>query len=234
MGIIKSTNVPPTLETFSMRDIEAQARIIITRAQQEADKIVSEAHVEGARIRQKSYDDGNAAGTQDGLKKGTEDGKAAGKAAALAENRAKLEQLLKTFTTAVSEMNASRAKLESTAATEVIKLAVAIARRVTKLQGSLDPSVLTENVRSAMKLAVHAADIRISVHPSQKQGLSELMPQLKMQWPSVSHVDLIDDAAMAVGSCRVFTASGHVDAELDQQIDRVAADLLPGAQGVVA
>ena len=232
MGLIKSTNAPPTLETFSMRDIEAQARIIIARAQEQAEQILSEAHVEGARIRQKSYDDGYAAGTQDGLKKGTEDGRAAGKAAALAEHRAKLEQLLKTFTAAVSEMNASRAKLESTAASEVIKLAVAIARRVTKLQGTLDPNVLTENVRSAMKLAVHAADVRIAVHPSQKQELTELLPQLKLQWPSVSHVELINDAAMAAGSCRVFTASGHVDAELDQQIDRVAADLLPS--GAVA
>jgi flagellar assembly protein FliH len=234
MGLIKSAKAPPMLETFSMRDIEQQARAIIARAQQQADQIVSDANIEGARIRQKSYDDGYAAGMQDGLKKGTEDGRTAGKAAALAENKAKLEQLMKTFTTAVSEMNAQRAKLESTAASEVIKLAVAIARRVTKLQGSLDPSVLTENVRSAMKLAVHAADVRIAVHPSQKLGLGELLPQLKMQWPSVSHIELAEDATMAVGSCRVFTASGHVDAELDQQVDRVAAELLPNAQGAMA
>jgi flagellar assembly protein FliH len=234
MGLIKSINAPPMLETFSMRDIEAQARLIISRAQQEADKIVSDAHVDGARIRQKAYDDGNAAGTQDGLKKGTEDGRAAGKAAALAEHRAKLEQLLKTFTSGVSELNASRAKLESNAASEVIKLAVAIARRVTKLQGSLDPNVMTENVRAAMKVAVHAADVRIAVHPSQKQNLADVLPQLKMQWPSVTHIELIDDAAMAVGSCRVFTVNGQIDAELDQQIDRVANDLLPSAQGAVA
>jgi flagellar assembly protein FliH len=215
------------LQAFSMADVEAYARGIVSQAREKADQVLADAQVEGARIRQNSYDQGFAAGIEDGTKKGTEDGRAAGKQAAMAEQKAKLEQLAKSLTAAVTELNASRTKLESTAATEVIRLAVAIARRVTKLQGSLDPSVLTENVKAAMQLVVHSTDVRIALHPAQKQTLAEALPQLRIAWPNVKHVELVEDATLAPGGCRIFTAQGEIDAELDQQVDRVAADLLP-------
>jgi flagellar biosynthesis/type III secretory pathway protein FliH len=40
-------------------------------------------------------------------------------------------------------------------------------------------------------------------------------------------VQVIEDASIAPGGCRVFTTQGEIDADLDRQIDRIAADLLP-------
>jgi len=230
MGVIKSNNAPASISPFSMRDIENQAKAILLRAQQRADQILAAAQTEGVQIRQNAYDQGFAAGNEDGLKKGTEDGKTAGRQAALSEQKNKLEQLFKTFTTAVADINASRSKLESSATTEVIKLAVAIARRVTKVQFFLDTTVATENMKAAMRLVSHRTDVRIAVHPTQKQILTETLPLLRTQWPNVTHVELVDDPKLAPGGCRIFTAAGSIDADLDQQIDRVAGDLLPGNQ----
>src|SRR5581483_10424469 len=97
MGVIKSTNAPASIQAFSMRDIEAQAKAILLRAQQQADQLLAKAHAEGLEIRQKAYDQGNAAGRADGLKTGTEEGKNQGRQAALLENREKLEQLAKSL-----------------------------------------------------------------------------------------------------------------------------------------
>lgn len=230
MGLIKSANAPVAAAPFSMQDIEAAAKAMLLRARSQADQLLAEAGTEGAKMRQKAYDAGFAAGREDGLRKGTEEGRATGKQAALAEHRAALEQLAKTLTAAVTEIDSSRTFLQSTAATEVVKLAVAIARRVTKLQGTLDPNVLTENVRLAMKLAVQASDVRIAIHPSQREALQQTLPLLKQEWPKVAHVTLVDDEKMSVGGCRIMTANGEVDADLEKQIDRVAADLLPDAR----
>jgi flagellar assembly protein FliH len=234
MGLIKSSNAPANLAPFSMRDVEAHAKAILVRAQQQADQVLAGAQTEGARIRQNAYDHGFAAGREDGLRKGAEDGRASGALAALTEHRARLEQLAKTLTAAIAELDASRTRLESTAGTEVIKLAVAIARRVTKLQASRDPDVLTENILAAMKLVVHSTDVRIAIHPTQRQALTEILPKLRMQWPNVTHVELVDEAGLTPGACRILTADGQIDAELDRQIDRVASDLLPNRQGVVS
>jgi flagellar biosynthesis/type III secretory pathway protein FliH len=57
--------------------------------------------------------------------------------------------------------------------------------------------------------------------------LEAALPQLKLAWPTLSHVELIDDATLAPGGCRICTARGQVDAALDAQLDRVVADLLP-------
>ncbi|HEY7087414.1 MAG TPA: FliH/SctL family protein [Tepidisphaeraceae bacterium] len=230
MGLIKSNAAPAALAPFSMRDIEQQAQAIILRARQQADQLLAAAQTEGVQIRQNAYDQGFRAGQEDGSKKGTEDGRTAGKQAALTEHRAKLEQLAKTLTAILSEFDASRTRFESASASEVIRLGVAIARRVTKLQASLDPNVMTENIRGAVQLVVHSSDVRIAINPQQKQVLMDLLPQLRMQWPKISHIELIEDSAIAVGGCRVFTAQGEVDAELDRQIDRIAADLLPTAK----
>ncbi|HVT89472.1 MAG TPA: FliH/SctL family protein [Tepidisphaeraceae bacterium] len=231
MGVIKSNNAPASVSPFSMRDIETQAKAILLRAQQHVDQMIAAAQTEAALQRQKAYDLGFAAGREDGLRRGIEEGKAVGTQTALNEQKPRLEQLVKTLTAAVTEIDSHRAWMESSAASQVVQLAVAIARRVTKLQGSLDPNVLTENLAQAMKLAVHAADVRIAIHPTQKQFLSEKLPALKMQWPKVSHIELIEDAGLAPGGCRIFTAGGEIDADLDRQIDRVASDLLPSREG---
>jgi len=43
----------------------------------------------------------------------------------------------------------------------------------------------------------------------------------------MSHVELLEDAALSPGGCRIFTAGGCVDGDLDVQLDRVIAQLLP-------
>jgi flagellar assembly protein FliH len=226
MGLIKSNNIPTAVTTFSLKDVEAHAKTMLLRARQQADQLLAAAEEEGKTIRQNAYNEGFKGGQQDGLRKGTEDGKAAGQKAALAEHKAKLEQLTKALLGVVAEIDASRSRLESAAGTEVLKLAVAIARRVTHKAG-LEAAVLSANVSEAMKLVVHACDVRIAVHPSQKQTLAEVLPQLRQAWPNVAHVELVDDSQLAPGGCRVLTAQGQIDADLDRQIDRIAADLLP-------
>jgi flagellar assembly protein FliH len=227
MGLIKSENAPTKLSAFSMTDIETAAKRILLRAQQQAEQLLTEAQLEARSIRDKALADGVIDGRKEGMAKGLEEGKKAGHAAALAENKDKLTKLGQTLTAAVAAMDESRRALESQGVAEVVKLAAAIARRVTKRQGAIDPHVLEANINEAMKLVVHASDVRVAVNPSQKQQLETVLPQLQLQWPNLEHVELVDDPSLAVGGCRVFSANGHIDADLDTQLDRLIAELMP-------
>jgi flagellar assembly protein FliH len=109
----------------------------------------------------------------------------------------------------------------------VVKLAASIARRVTKLQAAIDPQVLVENLKEAMKLAIQAADVRIVINPEQRKVLLEELPRLQLHWPSVKHVELIDDPTVGPGGCRIITRQGEIDARIEEQLDRVIADLAP-------
>ena len=147
---------------------------------------------------------------------------------------AQLQQAMNCLSSAMAAIDAGRADLEATALAEVVRLATAIAARVTKRQGLIDPAVLTANLTEAMKLTVQCTDVRIAVHPQQRKTLDAALPQLQMQWPNLSHVQVIDDASLEPGGCRVFTEEGQIDADVSGQLDRIVAELLPSGMMTAA
>lgn len=227
MGLIKAQHAPPALAPFSLRDIEQQAQEILLRARQKAEQLLAHAQVEAQKLRAHEKALGSAEGREEGLRAGYDEGLAAGTAQALDEHRASFTQLITALNDASQQIEQSRRQLEEEAMGEVVRLAIAIADRVTKRRASLEPQVLTDNVVAAVKMVVHAADLRIAVNPAQKQRLQEILPQLAMQWPSLQHVELIDDANVSLGGCRLHTRHGIVDADLNEQLNRIAAELVP-------
>jgi flagellar assembly protein FliH len=231
MGLIKATNAPTTLQAFSMRDIESQARAIILRAQKQAEQLLVEAQSESEGLKARALAEGFAEGRQNGIAKGTEEGKKLALQQALSEHRTQMTNVIKAITAATQELDASRQELDATAKTQIIHLAVSIARRATKRHGALDPNVLTDNVHEAMKLVTQTTDVRIAIHPKQTQTLTDALPRLQLAWPKLQHVQLIEDATLAPGGCRVITAGGEIDGDLDRQVDRIATDLVPDRNG---
>lgn len=215
---------------FSMKDIESQARAILVRAQQKAEELLSAAQVEAAELKKQAHAAGLVEGRADGCAQGRQEGFKAGRDQALNEHREQLTTLITALTVAMTQLDASRRQIEAAAKKDVIDLAIAIARRATKRQGVLDPQTVVANVEEALKLVSHASDIRIAIHPSQKAILTEALPRLQHQWPSLSHVELIADDSLCPGGCRVFTAQGQVDGDLEEQLRRIVAGLLPGAE----
>ena len=231
MGLIKAQHAPAALSPFSMRDIEQQAQEILLRARQKAEQLLAQAQVEAQKLRAHEKALGFAQGRDDGLRKGFEEGLEAGTAQALDEHRASFTQLITALNDASQQVEQSRRQLEDDAMTEVVRLAIAIADRVTKRRASLDPHVLTENVVAAVKMVVHASDLRIAVNPAQRQTLLDILPKLAIEWPSLQHVEVVEDPSVTVGGCRLFTRHGLVDANLDEQLNRIASELVPAREG---
>jgi flagellar assembly protein FliH len=227
MGLIKASDAPISVAAFSMQDIEAAARNVILRAQKKAAEITAAAKTEAHEIKSQARTTGLAEGRRLGLAQGTEEGKKTGHAQALAEHSAAMTKLIQSLTESVREFDDSRDHLHSRVLTEVVDLACRIARRVTKRQGALDPQIMCKNVSEALALAVHAADVRIAVNPAQLKTLETEMPNLRMAWPQLKHVELLGDPAIAPGGARIFTAHGQIDGDLDAQLDRIFAELLP-------
>jgi flagellar biosynthesis/type III secretory pathway protein FliH len=137
-----------------------------------------------------------------------------------------------TLTQMIQDIYASRLKLESDAQQAVVSLAIAIAERVTKRQGLLDPLVAQANVEEALRLVVHSSDVRIAIHPSQKGQMAEVLPRIMSRWPNLKHVDLIADGTLEPGGCRVFSGGGQIDGDLQLQLDRIAQELVPTPEDI--
>jgi flagellar assembly protein FliH len=228
--LIKSANFPTQTSAFSMKDIENHAKTLILRARQQADQLLTEAQKQAEQFKRQAAEQGHREGYARGLQEGTAAGKKSGHDQALTENRTQLTQLIQSLSRTLEQIEQQRHEMETEATLDVVALATAIARRVIKRQVDIDPAVLTANLTEAMKLVVHAADLRVAVHPSQKQTLLNELPNLKMQWPSLEHVELIEDASLSPGGCRVQSRQGVINADLEEQLDRVMANLLPGKE----
>ena len=227
MGLIKSSDAPLSLVPFSMADIERQAKLILLRARQQADQLLAAAQTEADSLKRDATATGRTEGRRQGLTHGLEEGKKAGHQQALNEFRTQFQQALQSLTAAMLQIEEHRADLAASALVEVVQLALAVARRVTKCQGIIDPAVLTANLQEAMKLVVAKIGVRIAIHPSQRKTLDAALPQLQLQWPSLAHVQMIEDEALSPGGCKVLSEHGEVDAALETQLDRIATELLP-------
>jgi len=212
---------------FSMADVERTAKAILLRAQSQAEQLLAAAQTEAETLKEQATKQGLAEGRRDGTAQGLMQGKQAGHQQALTEFRAQFERALAAVTAAANSLEQGRNELEAAGLVEVVQLALAIARRVTKRQGMIDPQVLAANLGEAMKLAVKSADIRVAIHPSQRATLDAALPQLKLQWPNLNHVQVIEDDQLQLGGCRVFTQHGQISADLDEQLARIAGELLP-------
>jgi flagellar assembly protein FliH len=227
MPLIKSPNVPSTLTPFSMTDIENAARNMLLRARRQADSILAAAQTEAEHLKTIAKAEGLADGKREGQKIGHTAGLEAAKKQALVERQQEITAAINACVAAANQFEQNRVELAASGLNELVKLALAVARRVTKRQAGIDPQVLASNLAEAMQLVLHAADVRISVNPAQKATLERLLPELCITWPTLKHVELIEDASVGVGGCRLHTATGHIDADLDSQLDRLVAELLP-------
>ncbi len=225
MPLIKADNVPMTSAAFSMADIEQHARQIIARAKVHADQLLADAKVQADKLKANASLEGKALGIEQGKKEGREQATTQARNQALAEQKAKLIETVGVLTKAARELDARLQSIQQEARSELIPLSLAIARRVTGFVAQRDPAIVQANVHEAVRLVMSKAAIRIAIHPSQKQAIESLLPQLKLQWPTMQQVELSEDASIATGGCRVYSAGGVIDAELNKQIDRIAAEL---------
>jgi flagellar assembly protein FliH len=193
-----------------------------------AERLLVAAQEEGEQIKREAHAQALAEGRRAGIAEGLELGRKQGRDEALAGQREELAELVGAMTQAVQELDGARLALEAESKTAVIRLAIAIAERVTKRLGVVDAEVAVANVEEALRLVVHSADVRIAVHPSQRATLTDVLPRIRAKWPALKHVDLVEDGSIAPGGCRIYSGGGEVNADLDLQLARIAEELVPG------
>ncbi len=229
MGLIKQQAVPRGVQAFSMADVEAAARAIIAKARAQGQQIVAEAEEQAAQIRRRAHEQGFEEGLRVGFEQGQGEGVQEGRQQALVDRSEELGHLATAMTHAAEQLDGVLTRIDGQATDEVASLSVAIASRLARAAGRVDPSVVRDNLEQAVSLAVSKHDLRIAINPHQRETVAEVLPRLRLYWPELKHVTMVDDASIEPGGCRVYTAGGVVDATLSQMLDRIATTLLPEA-----
>jgi flagellar assembly protein FliH len=164
----------------------------------EADARRQELH----REMEKRVQEARSAGYQDGL--------AAAKKAAAAEVKALQEKVAETLA-GLAEM---RPRLRRQAETDLVKLSLAIARRVLHRELAVDPEAMHGLIRAALDKLQSQEICRVRIHPSQEAAVRAALQGR----PEARGVQLAPDPALDRGAVIFETSRGNLDASVETQL----------------
>ncbi len=212
------TSAPGTPVPFHFDDIQALAKQMLARANQQAQRILENARQEAEKIEQDAQQQGQAKGHEEGLAKGAEEGRERGHQ----EGRQAIEEATRTLSETLQglleELSAERLALRNSAEVDLVNLALAVAARVVKREVRLDHDVALANVRAAVELTVKRRDLVVLVHPEDLEAVKGYLPELERAFQDLDRVDVQPDVSVDRGGVRVRNREGEVDLRIAEQL----------------
>ena len=158
---------------------------------------------------------------QNAYQRGLQEGEAAGRQQAAVQMQAPLERLART----IEEISRTRARLRHEAEEDVVKLALALARRVLHREIMQEPAALLGLVRAALDKLDGRAIHRVRANAQDADVLQQHFQQMGLPYK----IEVFADPSLERGSAIFETEHGSLDASVDTQlneIERGFADLV--------
>jgi len=227
--VIKAVEALPlegaTLKPFHFSDMLGEVKQAIIDARAQSARIVAQAKAQEDLIRRAAWDQGYQAGFAEGMAKGREQGRAEAFEAARKEFAATQSSLIASCEQMIAQINDRRIAWEAAARQDLVDLAMAIARRVVRHVSDRDRQVVLANIEEAVRLAGKRSEVTIMVNPGDAEGARVFARSLADRRAECRQVQVIESSEVSPGGCRIDWGSGAVDAAIETQLDRIAAEL---------
>jgi len=216
----------PTRVAFNFEDLHTQAAQHLAAARAEAARLIEQAQSETETQRQKTLDACRQQGREEGLKDAQK--QIEQQARQLTDQR--FQEHLKSTLPAIAEVAAAlraerdhwRLRWEQSA----VELGVAIAEKLLRSSLQIQPERATDMISAALELAAGQPRLLIRFHPADLERLGDHAQELVRTLTACGDPQLIADALLAPGECRIDTGHGEIDARLSVMLDRITAELL--------
>jgi flagellar assembly protein FliH len=145
--------------------------------------------------------------------RGFAEGSAVGKEQAAVEVQPVLDRLAQTL----AELSSLRTRIRRDAEKDLLKLSVAIARRVLHREVTIDPESIEGLIKVALEKLQSRDLCRVRVHPSHA-------PFMKASFDRISNsktIELIADASLRCGDVMFETEHGTLDASIESQLSEI-------------
>jgi flagellar assembly protein FliH len=202
-------NHTPHGVAFNFEDISLQAERYLTDIRAQAAKLVLKAKQEADLIRKSAEQQGRKAALD-----------------AVDEMvRKQLTAVLPALKKAAKDIEDARHSWLTHWEAGTVRLAAAIAKRLIRRELARQPEIPLTLIREALDLAVGSSQLRILLNPGDYQTLGmqaqmlvdELAPQIK--------AEIVADAGISQGGCRVETRFGVIDQQFEAQLQRIEEEL---------
>jgi flagellar assembly protein FliH len=145
------------------------------------------------------------------------EGESAGQSRAEAELRPVLERLARS----IDEIGSLRARLRREAEKDLVRLALAIARRILRRELAVDPDALHGLVLGALEKLQSQEIARVRVHPAQAPVVEACL----REHTGGTQVEVIADSSREPGAVIFETSCGNLDASVESQLREIERGL---------
>ena len=171
-------------------------------------RLLTAAQIE--KIQKEAYDEGFKQGHQAGYKSG----------------EAELKNDLKRLDSIMHLMEKPLQDLDQEVVQQLLELTTIIAGQVIRRELRADPGQVIAVVRACLKdLPMAARKVSIYVHPDDAtliRGAFSIDAHMDHNW------QIVEDPVMTRGGCRIEAENSKIDASVEQQLNRVIANLMGG------
>ncbi len=212
---------------LDLGDLAAQAAAIIERAEREAAQVRDEARAERERLIADAHEIGFKQGIEAGQEQGRRAGYEEGKIEALNAMQNQLTELDARWSMAVEEFESRRQRLIIESRTDVLRLAVGIAERITRRRVAIDATAVEAQIEAALQYVLEPTRLVVRVHQEDVEAATLALPRLLARLSASPHIDVRPDDSLTRGDCIVETRGGEIDARIETQLERIVTSLLP-------
>ena len=156
--------------------------------------------------------------SQEAFQNGLRQGEAEGRKQALAQLDGELQRLAR----AVTEMAGLRHAIRREAEEELVRLALAIARRILHRELTVDPEALTGLVKAALGKIELRDTCRVRTHPEHVATVTHCLAQIG----APQKIEVLADTSLEKGSAIFETGRGSLDASVETQLAEIQRGLV--------
>jgi flagellar assembly protein FliH len=150
---------------------------------------------------------------REAYQKGFAEGTAVGKEQAAVEVQPVLDRLAHTL----AELSSLRSRIRRDAEKDLLKLAVAIARRVLHREVTIDPESIEGLIKVALEKLQSRDLCRVRVHPNHAAFMKSSFDRIS----NSKKIELIADASLRCGDVMFETEHGTLDASIESQLSEI-------------
>ena len=216
---------------FSFEDLASEARAMVERAEARAQQTLCDAEARARSVAERLEQEGYQHGLKQGRRDGFEQVRQEARQAAFEEARGEIKALSDALSAGLAAFEQSKRHLLAAAESQLIELALAVARRVCKRLTASSSDAARANARHVLELVKHESDLVLRVNPAEYEALRELVADLVQDSERHEHLEVVADPQVERGGCLLTSREGTIDASIDTQLERIAEALCRPAEG---
>ena len=146
--------------------------------------------------------------------------RAEGEALGRQQAQAELQPVLQKLASAIHESAELRGRLREQAESDLVRLAIAIAKKILGREITADPEAIAGVVKASLERLRGQEILRVRLHPDYKAVVAQNLSRF-----GVSQAEVLGDPACQRGTVIFETTRGNLDASVDSQLREIERGL---------